>query len=187
MEIKRKIYILSGAVAIVFLIAIFWAVPFLIRQISRASSDLLGLGNDLAKIQEEQKNFGRFEKEYRAIKPEAEKISDVFIEKGKAIDFIIALEKIAQQSGNQVQIQVMETKQELTENIDFQVSLWGEFSNLVKFIAYLDNLSYLNQVDVIQIERVNQDDSKRGIREGEISSVLQIRAFFEPTKNNQID
>lgn len=183
MDIKKKIYALSGAIGIVFLIVVFWVVPFLIGQISQASSDLLSLGNDLDKIQEEQKNFGYLENEYQAIKPEVEKVSDVFVERGKAIDFIIALEKIAEQSGNRAEIQVMDSSQESTESIDFQVSLWGGFSNLVKFTAYLDNLDYLNQVEAVQIERINQDDSEKGIKTGEIFSVLQIRAYyFSPTK-----
>lgn len=180
MDIKNKIYVLSGAVAIVFLIVVFWVVPFLIGQISQASSNLISLGNALTKIQKDQKDVEYQKKEYQAIKPEIERITDVFIERGKAIDFIIALEKIAQQSGNRAEIQVVDLSRESAESIDFQVSLWGGFSNLIKFMVYLDNLDYLNQVNTVQIQRINRDDSEKGLRTGEISSVLQIRAYFAP-------
>lgn len=180
MDIKKKIYILSGIVAVIFLAIVFWFVPFLINRISRASSDFIRLQSDLIAIQKTQNNVEYQKKEYQAVKPEIEKITNVFLEKGKAISFIMALEEIARQSGNQTEIQVLD--QSLAESIVFQISLWGGFSNLIKFMSYLDNLAYLNQVEVVKIQRMNQDNAEKGIKAGEIASVLQIRAFFAPEK-----
>jgi len=182
MDIKKKIYILSGTIVVVLLMVVFWIVPFLIGQISQASSNFVSLQRDLIKIQKTQNDVEYQKKEYQAIKPEIKKITNVFLENGKAINFIIALEEIARQSGNQTEIQVMDQGKESEESIVFQVSLWGKFSNLIKFMSYLENLAYLNQVEVVKIQRINQDDAEKGTTTGEISSVLQIRAFFAPEK-----
>jgi hypothetical protein len=180
MDIKKKIYILSGIISIIFLAVVFWFVPFLIGQIRQASSDFIRLQSDLITIQKTQNDVEHQKKEYQAIKPEIERNTNVFLEKSKAISFIIALEEIARQSGNQTEIQVMD--QSSKESIVFQVSLWGGFVNLIKFMSYLDNLTYLNQVEVVKIQRINQDNAEKGIKAGEISSVLQIRAYFAPEK-----
>lgn len=180
MDIKRKIYILLGIIAVVFSAIIFWTVPFLIGQIRQVSSDFISSQGDLIKVQKSQNDVEYQKKQYQAIKPEIEKNTDVFLEKSKAISFIIALEEIARQSGNQTEIQVMD--QNSKESIVFQVSLWGGFANLIKFMSYLDNLVYLNQVEVVKIQRINQDNAEKGIKAGEISSVLQIRAYFAPEK-----
>ena len=199
MESKKKIYLGLGIMAVAFLLACFLLVPFLIKQIKAASQDLIIQQQGFEKSQKEQQNIFHWKRQYQSSKQEIEKVANSFISQEKLLDFVLALENIAQKSGNRCEIYVAEqktkelvisdeegekkenSKGESVEVVVFQVSLSGNFDGLVRFLAYLDNLSYLNEISSIQIQRINQENIEKGIRAGEISSVLNIRAYLNPS------
>ena len=47
-------------------------------------------------------------------------------------------------------------------------------------MAYLDNLSYAKEVQNLQIQRISADDAIKGVRMGDVSSVIGVRAYLNP-------
>jgi Na+-transporting methylmalonyl-CoA/oxaloacetate decarboxylase gamma subunit len=189
MEVKQKIYLVLTGIIILFLVIIFLVVPFLIGKIGKAASNLALQKEELEKIQGEQKDVLKWKKDYQEDRSEVDKIINGFITKEGAIDFIVSLEKIAQETGNRYEIKVVEKptssnqsadKSELLSFVDFHISLWGGFPNLLRFMVYLDNLSYAKEIQGLQIQGIVADDATKGVKMGDVSSVIGIRAYLNP-------
>ncbi len=110
MESKKKIYLGLGIMAVAFLLACFLLVPFLIKQIKAASQDLIIQQQEFEKSQKEQQNIFHWKRQYQSSKQEIEKVADSFLSQEKLLDFVLALENIAQKSGNRCEIYVAEQK-----------------------------------------------------------------------------
>lgn len=103
-----------------------------------------------------------------------------------AIKFILAVENSAQATQNRESISVSNsaatTQATGAKNtLDFQISLWGSFPNLIKFLVYLENAPYLNTVDSLQIRRLTETDlnspDAAGSQVGDVNSIITISAF----------
>lgn len=189
MEIKKKTYLVLTGIIVLFLAVVFLAAPFLVGEIKAAASKLALQKEGFGRIQGEQKDVLKWKKEYQEIKPEVDKIINGFINKEGAIDFIMSLEKIAQETGNRYEIKVTEKtdlaaqsidKKTPLQFIDFQISLWSGFPNLIRFMAYLDSLPYAKEIKNLQIQRISADDPIKGVKMGDVSSVINIRAYLNP-------
>ena len=182
MSEKNKIYAFALAVILLILAVVFLIIPLLVSKIKSTSISLAQQKEALNNLEAKQRNFYEFNREYQQIKPDLEKIDSAFVEEGKILDFIVALENIAKQSGNKYEIKVIErpaggTEQGGAKSINFQISLKGSYPNLIRFLVYLEGLPYMNKVSTLQIQRISLD--KQEFEAGNISSNIIINAYLK--------
>lgn len=182
---KRKIYLTLTIITGLFLVMIFGVIYPLISKIKSTSFDLIQKKEILEDLEKNQQKISRLEKEYQLIKPELIKIEQNLLQQPeKTLDFIVALEGIAQKSNNQYEIKPIEQpKKESSSSLDFQVSLWGNFPNLIRFLVYLENMPYLIEVTKIQIQRISQEGIIKkeltGLLIGDVATNLNIKVYTQ--------
>lgn len=182
MRDKTKIYIFSIIGVLILAIVIFLVIPLLVSKIKSASVSLAQQKEAFNNLEVKQRNFYEFNREYQQIKPDLGKIESAFIEEEKILDFIVALENIAKQSGNKYEIKVIErlaggTEQGGAKSINFQISLKGSYPSLVRFLVSLEGMPYMNKVATLQIQRISLD--KQEFEAGNISSNIIINAYLK--------
>ena len=186
---KKNFYLTLIVAFIGLLIAAGAITPFLLAKIEKANAELAERKKSSDILANKQGSFSAWHKEYRQIKPEADRINSSFLAPDNLLECIVAIEEIAKKTSGKYELKIIEeaksdekkkdAKQE-AEGISFQVSFWGSFSGLVRFLSQLENMKYFNEVLALQIQRLDQKigEQPSGI---EIAAVLNIKVF---TKEN---
>jgi len=192
MDSKHKIYLTSIIFIALFCAEIFGLIPFLFSKINSTSVNLAKERQNLEVVQKNAREAAAAEDKYQAIKPHLDEISKSLLDRGEVLDFIMVLEKVASETGNQSDILVITNnsgtkaaeKKEADKAMRFQVSLNGSFSNLVKFLSKVENMPYLNDIDGIQIrgyggglEKNNADQADSGAA---IATTINIKVYLKP-------
>jgi Tfp pilus assembly protein PilO len=188
MDSKRKIYLTSIIFFILFCGEIFGLIPFLYARINSASADLTNKKQNLEDVQKKEQEAVAAEDEYQAIMPQLDEINSSLLDKGKVLDFIVTLEKIADKTGNHSEISVVSSakaasKKKPDQTMEFQISLEGSFSDLVKFLSKVENMPYLNDVDSIQIKGYASGEDKNGTSQSDsnvIATTINIKVYLKP-------
>ncbi len=186
MDIKKKFYVTLAVFAVIFAAIVFILFPYLIGKIQNSSQELAKSKEDLATLQKKEQSIASLEKKYQEIKPGIDKINQSFVSNDDMLNLIIALENLAKQTDNQYEIkQIADMSRGAvasgdTKVINFQISLTGSFPNMLKFMAYLENVPYLSEVDILQIQRMGSDRSDQGIKTGQIGTNLNVKFFESP-------
>lgn len=175
---KQKLYFISGGlliiVALVFIIAVF---P-LIKKIESSSVTL-------EKQKMVSENFYQNWKDLAVSKNTSEQIQNElsdqgnFLPKNEVLKFIMATEEMTQGTGNRQDISV--TNDSPTENettLKLRISLYGNFSNLLNFLARIENATYFNNIDSLQINRVSTKEDPEN-KNGNINSIINLSACYK--------
>ena len=185
MTINQKISLSGGLILIVLAAIVFGLIRPLFFELKQTSI-LVGAQKEklfgLAKI--EEKYLKELEQDYNKIKSDVFLLKKGFVDEKKAVEFFIELENIALQTSNKLEIK--------TEKFpEFTLSLTGEFSNLMKFIGWLENGKYFVDLNSIQIKRISNKDlsfSEAGnISMGEIKTTLKIKAYSSNNNKNVVE
>jgi len=125
-------------------------------------------------------------KEYVKIQNELNALPAI-LPSGEALKFIMLIESIAQNTNNRQEVSVTSNasaKKEANQPLDFQIVLRGNFPNLVKFLAYLENAPYYNEINSLQIKGLTakeiqslKEGEGAGLGAGDISSTLKISVY----------
>jgi hypothetical protein len=179
---KQRIGLASlGFFALLGLVIFLVAAP-LIRQIRNDGLELSAKKKGIELLYQDWRVLESSRKEYLKIEGELNSLPTI-LPPGEALKFIMLIENIAQSTNNQQEVSVISsnTKEKNDQPIDFQITLRGDFSNLIKFIAYLENAPYYNEINSVQIKGLSDKDIQ-SIKEGErtdlaagdITSTLKI-------------
>jgi len=181
MTINQKISLSGGLILVVLAAIVFGLVRPLFFELKQTSL-LVGAQKEkllgIAKI--EEKYLKELEQDYNKIKSDVLLLEKGFVDEKKAVEFFIELENTASQTSNKLEIK--------TEKFpEFTLSLTGEFSNLMKFIGWLENGKYFVDLDSIQVKRVSNKDLSFGegenISASDIKTTLKIKAYSSNNKN----
>ena len=104
-----------------------------------------------------EQNLSDLEKKYKEIQPGLTDIDQNFLKKGDFLPFILALEKIARNSGNRYENKLANEssksdKKSGWETADFQITLEGDFFGLLKFLTYMENMPYATEMTNLRIQ-----------------------------------
>ncbi len=160
MTCQKKIYLtLIVSIIIIIALLIFLVNP-LVDKIKSLSTDLMEKKNMVFSYQERGGEYLKnLQDEYTELEPKILEINNSFADPEKAIDFILAVERIAALTNNYQEIREIDSAKE--ENVlSFQVSLWGSFSNLVKFLTQIENMNYFVDSDSLRIIRIKEKELK---------------------------
>lgn len=175
MSPKKKIIIFS----VIFGIAAIAIVGFIIRPlfkgIEKSSEELITAKKELILSQEEAGKFEQFKEIYKGLKPDLEKINQLFVDPEIPIDLIKFWEKEARDSELSIKIspiflEVAET--DPWNSIGFRLSLIGSFPDFLKFLEKTETSPYLIEIQNLTVEGLDQ--RKLGSKEYERFSSADV-------------
>ncbi len=175
---KQKFYLISGGF-LVAIILIFAAVVFpLIKKIKSSSLDLERQKVASENFYQNWKNLAESKGVYEQLQEELTS-QGAFLPKNEALKFIMATEKMGQETGNRLNISIANTPTLGEENaLKLQMSLSGNFSNLLDFLAQIETAPYFNNINSLQISRVSTKGDPEN-KTGDINSAIDLDAYYQ--------
>lgn len=174
---QQKIYltILAWLAALV-LIILFIAKP-LISQIRNDGLELAQKKQGLELFYADWQALEKAQKDYQTMQNELSGLP-ALLPANDALKFIVLIEKFSQATNNQqtVSIAAAKTTGKQEKNaVDFQISLRGGFPDLMKFLIYLENAPYYNQVKSLDARRLTSKENEGA--SGALNTILNVTAY----------
>lgn len=183
MNCKQKIYITSIASTIIIIALVLILVAPLVEKIKSLSVNLIEKKGLMSSYEKRGGDYLKnLKNKYIELEPQISKINKSFIDSGRVIDFILAVEQAAALTNNYLEIKEISSSTE-EKILSFQVSLWGSFSNLIKFLVRLENMDYFVDSGSLQITKIEEKSLKNLTDKGimvsaeDIKSVISIKAY----------
>lgn len=189
MKIKgqQKIYLNLIIFGLLICLVLTVVISPLINRVKENSQTFQEKQRILFILKEKQDYLNQLQVDAQISQEYLEKIKGVFLQPEKAIDFITSLENIAWLTANQQEIQILgstkEEEQTKRPSLSFQLSLWGNFPNLMRFLIELENMDYFVQVEQLRIRRLSERDiSGQKLSEfsaGDIETKMNILVYTQ--------
>lgn len=183
---NKSLLICAVFLLILFLLGFFVARPA-IEQIKNNSAQLVSQREAVETFFQNWQTLKKSGQEVEKIKQDMESQYPL-LTRQEAVKFIMDLEKIAQATKNSHEITVTSESQtagqgkaaknqNLTDFINFQITLAGNFSGLMKFLLYFENTPYFSQIKSLNITRAttgSQTANSAPINAGDIKTTINI-------------
>ncbi len=166
MPLNKKIYASLVFFALVILIFIFLIICPLLSDIKKDSQDFILQKNSFAELQMRKENFNQLRDFYQSHQEELKKIDNLFIDQETPIEFIEFLEEKAKDSFLAIEISAASSKKSESEKWNFsnyQLSLIGSFSNILKFLEKIETAPYLIEISNLNIKQTKEEDIRAGL------------------------
>lgn len=183
---ERKLY-LGIIIGLIILVVFFWLIVSpLFLKVRELSHQYLDGQKLLLKLEQRESFAKELEKEYKEKEENILDIRRVFIGPEETVGFIYSLEKIAKETNNAFEIKTVSPFEESEDSsISFRITLWGNYPNLMEFIANLENAPYppyrmieISSMDIGRIEDPTKvSKNAPNLDEGDIETVLNIKIF----------
>ena len=175
---RQKIYLTAALWLAVLTLIIATVIAPMIAQIRNDGLELALKKQEMAAFSADWQLLEKDRRDYQAMQNEINALP-AFLPENDALKFIMLIEKVAQATGNSQEVSVDNadeanagTTSQKTAT-DFQINLRGNWPNLIKFMIYLENAPYYNDMVSLQTQRLTGKD---GQETGEITSILKISA-----------
>lgn len=153
MNIKQKICLASGLIVIIVILLIGFFVRPLLKEIKSTSLSIEDKEEKLAILkQSDQSYLEQLEVDYEDVKEEISLIESGFLINERVVDFIVELENFASSTSNILEIRKADYP-------FFSLRLKGSFSNLMRYLGWLENGYYFVNIDSVKISRVIQRET----------------------------
>ncbi|MFH1460960.1 MAG: hypothetical protein ABIF84_00860 [Patescibacteria group bacterium] len=191
-SLQRKTVIIITISLAGLVLVIGLAVLPLIDKIKNLSQEYLNNQTALAQLDQKEILLKELEQYYQEKEKDLSVINQALLDSQETVGFISTLENIARQTGNLFEIKTAESiipleGEENQDNfLNLRISLWGNFSNLLIFLANLENNPYppyrLLEIDSISITRLSEENASRldlNIAEGTLETILGIKIYTQ--------
>lgn len=183
---QQKIYLALSASAIVIIVLLLFLISPSVSKLKALSRNLNENNSTLLSYKEKGGDYlAQLKSDYNVLGQKISEINNSFVNPEKAIDFILAVEHLANITKNYEEIVEITPQQEKQESkaLFFRVSLIGSFPNLVKFLAQLENMDYFVDFDSLDIITIDEGDlaalkDKNIVASaGDIKSAINIKVY----------
>jgi len=155
--------------SIIILIVAFLVWP-LIKDIENNSNELITTKNSITTLSAQTKIIEDFKNNFQVYKTDLERIEQMFIDSGNPVNFIKFLENTS--GDHQIISQINLSSSASQDFMSFQVSLTGNFYEVLNFIKKIETGPYLVEIQNLTIKNsANDSDS-------EISASFGVKAFL---------
>lgn len=184
MSLKNKINLSITILFIsIILLFVFLIYPIFL-EIKKISQDFLSQKEKLVSLERKSENFQKFQSYYLEIKPNLEKIDQLFIDPKVPIDFIGFLEKTARDYQIPITISPgLPTKieEDPWPSLNFQITSLSSFPDFLKFLEKLESSNYLIEIQNLNIARLTETELKtKGFEKfslGDARAILSIKVY----------
>jgi len=190
MLLLQKKLISSLGIGLILLILFIYLIAFpLIDKIKTTSQEYLNNQRILTTLNQKEVLFKELEKTYQEREDDLLMIENIFIKTEEVVGLISTLEDIAQKTGNVFEIKTVNSFTPLPDEegdsfIVLRISLWGDFSSLLSFIANLEDNPYppyrLIEVDSLNIKRLGILDLaylSSNLKIGDLETIVGIKIY----------
>lgn len=187
--LQKKLFGSLG-ISLLILILFIYLIAFpLIDKIKANSQEYLDNQSILTILHQKEALFKELEKTYQEREDDLLMIEDAFLKTEEAVGFISTLENIAKETGNVFEIKTVNSFTPLPDEegdsfLVLRISLWGGFSNLLSFIASLEDSPYppyrLIEVDSLNIKRLGKIDLANlsyNLKIGDLETIVGIKVY----------
>jgi len=182
----QKISFTAISFFVVLGLIIFFITTPLIRQIKNDGLELSAKKQNIELLYQDWRILENSRQEYIKIENELNSLPAI-LPSGEALKFIMLIESIAQNTNNQQEVSVISNpgeKKDARQPLNFQIVLRGNFPSLIKFLAYLENAPYYNEINSVQIKGLSAKDIQSmkegdgaGLGAGDITVTLKISVY----------
>ena len=182
----QKISFTAISFFVVLGLIIFFITTPLIRQIKNDGFELSAKKQNIELLYQDWRILENSRQEYIKIENELNSLPAI-LPSGEALKFIMLIESIAQNTNNQQEVSVISNpgeKKDARQPLNFQIVLRGNFPSLIKFLAYLENAPYYNEINSVQIKGLSAKDIQKmkegdgaGLGAGDITVTLKISVY----------
>lgn len=179
MKTKIKIYIEIGCFALIMMVLSYIFILGKIFDIQNTSASLAIEKNELSLLEKNRQRFPQMKKDYKTASESLEKINNAIVGDSNAVDFIVDLENLARNSGNQQELEIISTTATGEAPLKFRLRLWGNFDRLMQFLNGFSNMAYLTSIDSMSTQRLDAKDlqGRTGLFVGDLETVVDITSI----------
>jgi len=190
LSLQKKL-ILFLCLGLISLFLFGWLGVFpLFNKIKGLSQEYLSNQEILIKLDQRESLAKELQNDYQEREADLTELTGAFLGSDEVVGFISNLETVAQQTDNFFEIKTISTHTSLTDEerpfIGFQISLWGDFSSLLRFLANLEDNPYppyrLVEIENLAIKRLAAKDLVRfdfPLEEGDLETILSIKIYTQ--------
>jgi len=183
LNLKTKIIISI----IIFVISIFSIVFFIvvpsIKDIRKIKNDIKDQQIDLEEKYLKGQSLRRLSTKIKQVEEEIKVLDQVFVDKHNGLDFITALENIANKNNITQKLNLV-SPDEIDEDViiknNIQLSSKGSFDNIVNYLLDLEALNYYVNINRLEISSSKRDgtDKDQVAAQPEISAIISADTFW---------
>lgn len=159
MKPRGKIFLIAVILGLLILILFCFGIYFLIKDIKKNSEDFLMAKKEISIVQAKIENIESFKNTYVFLKPDLEKISNLFVDPEVPIDFREFLKSTASSSGVSNKVSLISSKAIIEEPwsfLEYQLNLTGSVPNIFKFLERIEAANYLIEIKNLSIGRLGE-------------------------------
>lgn len=162
--------------------------PF-IGKVTKASQEYLTNQEILAELDQRELLSKQLEKEYRQKEADLKDLNRALLSAEETVGFISNLEAIARKTNNFLEIKSVSADDSSNSKesfLNFRISLWGNFSSLLLFLANLEDNPYppyrLVEIKDMTVRRLTAESLSKfdfPLKEGDLESILNVRVYTQ--------
>ncbi len=183
---QQKLILLVAISLVALVVFVRWVIFPLFDRVRVASQEYLTGQESLAKLDQRELLFKELEEDYQARQDDLADIEGIFLDEQEAVGFISTLETIAAQTGNVFEIKTAgyftASNQDEESYLTLRISLWGNFSNILTFLANLEDSPYppyrLIEIENLTMRGLDKEGLEQGVA-GELEVVVSIKIYTQ--------
>ena len=154
LSVRNKKYIILSGLGALFFILIFVVLFPLFSAIKKNANEIINQKKQIILYEKRIQNFNTLATEYKEFQPNIAKINSIFIDSKEPLEFIDFLETTAETLGLSVDILINNNEAESNlSNLGFQITAFGSFDNLMKFLEKLESANYLVDINSLSVQK----------------------------------
>jgi len=182
MSLKKEIIIISIVLFIISLALILIFIIPLLNSIKHNPMELIKVKKDLESFQNITGKTEDIKNIYEEVKPDLEKIDNLFAKLEAPIDLIKFFQATARENNLSINISPISSERDpkdYWDNLTFRLSLIGSYNNFMRFLEKIENGPYLIEDKEMSIKGLTQTEISLGYFPEDIKADLTIKVFVK--------
>lgn len=184
MSTRKETILIALVSGIVIAVLAFFLIFFLGQRIKEKSEEVIEARRELILSRGETGSVAGIKSSFSEIKPDLERIENLFVDSEAPVEFIEFLEKTAARSEVSFEINpagLKEEKEAIWEGIGFQIKAVGSSDGSLRFLDKLESSPYLTEIQNISISKLKEESLKsekyEGFSSGDLILDIKLKAF----------
>jgi len=152
LNLKNKNIAIAIAVVVSNAMIIYFLILPTVEKIKALRNEILNIEIDSANKITQEKNIHDLNNKIKKIQPQLDKINSIFINQNREIEFINALEELADKSAVNQKLSIdfnNPAKGDVFNTVPVSINTDGNFNNLVSYLSAIEAMSYYINIDSI--------------------------------------